>query len=140
MNTARELDTADRYLNSKTVKYYLRAGDVAKAEELAALFTRQEEAVNPIQFLSEMQCIWFETEEATVSARRLEFLDFFFSKRVINQFLPCVHVQALLRSGAVGKALKKLHLVDSHFLQYADDQFDFHSYCFRKMTLRAYIR
>lgn len=50
------------------------------------------------------------------------------------------HSQALLRSGAVGKALKKLHLVESHFLQYVDDQFDFHSYCFRKMTLRAYIR
>ena len=112
MDTARELDTADRYLNSKTVKYYLRANNVARAEDLAGMFTRQEKATDPIGQLSEMQCMWFETEEAL----------------------------AFLRTGAVGKALKKLHSINGHFVQVVDDQFDFHSYTFRKSTLRAYIR
>lgn len=112
MDSARELDTADRYINSKAVKYCLRANDVAHAEELAAMFTRQEKSTDPIGQLTEMQCIWFETEEAL----------------------------AFIRTGAVGKALKKLHAINEHFVQITDDQFDFHSYCFRKATLRAYVR
>ena len=39
-----------------------------------------------------------------------------------------------------GKALKKLMAVDKHFADIMEDQFDFHSYCLRKMTLRAYLR
>jgi hypothetical protein len=39
-----------------------------------------------------------------------------------------------------GKALKKLMAVDKHFADIMEDQFDFHSYCLRKMTLRAYVR
>lgn len=111
MDVGRDLDTADRYLNCKAVKYFLRAGDIAKAETLAAMFTRDGNN-DPIAQLSEMQCTWFEMEEA----------------------------RALMKSGATGRALKKLHSIDAHFTQYIDDQFDFHSFCFRKMTLRAYIR
>jgi hypothetical protein len=40
MDAGRDLDTADRYLNCKAVKYCLRAGNVARAETLAAMFTR----------------------------------------------------------------------------------------------------
>lgn len=29
--------------------------------------------------------------------------------------------------------------IESHFADFSEDQFDFHSYCIRKMTLRAYI-
>jgi hypothetical protein len=29
--------------------------------------------------------------------------------------------------------------VEKHFEDFIDDQFDFHSYCVRKMTLRAYV-
>jgi peptide alpha-N-acetyltransferase len=62
-----------------------------------ALFTR--EASDPLENLSEMQCVWFETEQA----------------------------KAYLRAGDLGKALKKVHLVDSHFEQMIEDQFDFHT-------------
>lgn len=86
----------------------LRANDIKKAEETIALFTR--ESGDPIAHLSDMQCIWFETEQA----------------------------RAFARVGEIGKALKKLHLIDSHFEQMIEDQFDFHTYCMRKMTLRAY--
>ena len=29
--------------------------------------------------------------------------------------------------------------IELHFTDFDEDQFDFHSYCIRKMTLRAYI-
>jgi len=109
LNHARELDTADRFINSKCVKYMLRAGDVKTAEDTASLFTR--ESADPIASLSEMQCVWFETEES----------------------------KAFLSNGEVGKGLKKLNTIDGHFTQMLEDQFDFHTYCIRKMTLRAYL-
>ena len=37
------------------------------------------------------------------------------------------------------QALKNFLAVDKHFADFVEDQFDFHSYCTRKMTLRAYI-
>ena len=44
-----------------------------------------------------------------------------------------------LRTKAYGKALKKLRAVHTHFIDIIEDQFDFHTYCLRKMTLRAYV-
>lgn len=40
MEEARLLDGQDRFLNGKAAKYWLRAGDYKKAEELLALFTK----------------------------------------------------------------------------------------------------
>lgn len=37
------------------------------------------------------------------------------------------------------QALKKLLAVVKHFEDFQEDQFDFHSYCVRKMTLRSYV-
>lgn len=111
LDTGRELDTADRFINCKAVKYFLRATNVERAEELAGMFTRSENT-DPIGQLTEMQCIWFEYEEALAFANK----------------------------GQLGKALKKLHTIDTQYNTFIDDQFDFHTYCFRKVTLRAYIR
>ncbi|EFJ36800.1 hypothetical protein SELMODRAFT_164833 [Selaginella moellendorffii] len=43
------------------------------------------------------------------------------------------------RQGALGKALKKFVAVEKHYNDMTEDQFDFHTYCLRKMTLRAYV-
>jgi hypothetical protein len=40
MDTARRMDTADRYLNTKTVRFAWRAGQVKKAESIVSLFLR----------------------------------------------------------------------------------------------------
>jgi tetratricopeptide (TPR) repeat protein len=40
MDEARELDTADRYINSKSAKYLLRANKVEAAAAVCAKFTR----------------------------------------------------------------------------------------------------
>ncbi|KAG7304786.1 hypothetical protein JYU34_010151 [Plutella xylostella] len=106
---AAALDTADRYVNSKCARYMLRAGHHARAEEMCAKFTR--EGVPATENLNEMQCMWFQTE-AALSYQRL---------------------------GQWGDALKKAHEIDRHFSEIMEDQFDFHSYCMRKMTLRSYV-
>ncbi|KAK4479629.1 hypothetical protein RD792_015155 [Penstemon davidsonii] len=44
-----------------------------------------------------------------------------------------------LRQGDLGRALKKFLAVEKHYADITEDQFDFHSYCLRKMTLRTYV-
>ncbi|XP_026318043.1 N-alpha-acetyltransferase 15, NatA auxiliary subunit [Hyposmocoma kahamanoa] len=109
LEEAQAMDTADRYVNSKCSRYMLRAGHVKRAEEMCAKFTR--EGVPATENLNEMQCMWFQTEAAAAYQR-------------LEQW---------------GEALKKAHEVDRHFSEIMEDQFDFHSYCMRKMTLRSYV-
>jgi len=109
MDEAQSLDTADRYINCKCAKYLLRANKVKEAEEMCQKFTR--EGVAPMDNLNEMQCMWFQTQCAAAFQRRGEW----------------------------GNALKKCIEVDRHFTEIIEDQFDFHTYCMRKMTLRAYV-
>merc|ERR1712139_585259 len=45
-----------------------------------------------------------------------------------------------MRQQKFGLALKKFHETFQHFHDIQEDQFDFHSYCFRKTTLRTYVR
>ncbi|XP_045884317.1 N-alpha-acetyltransferase 16, NatA auxiliary subunit isoform X3 [Meles meles] len=109
MAEAQSLDTADRFINSKSAKYMLRANMIKEAEEMCSKFTR--EGTSAMENLNEMQCMWFQTE--------------------------CI--SAYQRLGRYGDALKKCHEVERHFFEITDDQFDFHTYCMRKMTLRAYV-
>lgn len=109
MDEAQSLDMADRYINSKCAKYMLRANMIVEAEHMCAKFTR--EGVPAMDNLHEMQCMWFQLECAA----------------------------AYQRMGKFGEALKKCHEIDRHFTEIIEDQFDFHTYCMRKMTLRAYV-
>jgi len=47
---------------------------------------------------------------------------------------------AYQRLGKYGEALKKSHEIDKHFEEITEDQFDFHTYCMRKMTLCSYVK
>lgn len=47
--------------------------------------------------------------------------------------------ESYLRQGDLGRALKKFLGVEKHYADITEDQFDFHSYCLRKMTLRTYV-
>ncbi|KAF9435768.1 N-alpha-acetyltransferase 16, NatA auxiliary subunit [Entomortierella beljakovae] len=110
LNEARELDLQDRFINSKCSKYMLRADKMAEAEKTVVMFARADLA-DPLNDLVDMQALWFSLE--------------------------CGESQ--IRQGNFGRALKRFHQVDKHFRDYTDDQFDFHFYCLRKMTLRAYV-
>lgn len=109
LDEAQGLDTADRYINSKCAKYMLRANLIKEAEETCGKFTR--EGVLAMENLNEMQCMWIQMEAA----------------------------HAYQRLGKYGEALKKCYEVDRHFSEIIEDQFDFHTYCMRKMTLRSYV-
>ncbi|XRB11152.1 N-terminal acetyltransferase A complex auxiliary subunit NAA15 [Pseudoscourfieldia marina] len=120
---ARSMDLADRYLNTICVKKLLRAGHQKQAENTIMLFTRgtgpddskhktAEELSRATQRnLYDMQCSWYEIECGACHERQ----------------------------GELGKALKKYVAVTKHYADITEDQFDFHTYCVRKMTLRSYV-
>ena len=113
---ARAMDLADRYLNSVAVQALLAADRLDEAERCAALFARAGAGGGPAADgsanLVEMQCQWFTLGVGEVH----------------------------LRAGRYGPALKRFCVVRKHFEDFGEDLFDFHGYCLRKMTLRAYVR
>ncbi|RLN73598.1 hypothetical protein BBJ28_00026180, partial [Nothophytophthora sp. Chile5] len=110
MVLGRKLDLADRYINNKATEYLLHADRVEEADATIALFTRHEG--DPQQNLFDMQCMWYEIECGKSQLRQRKF----------------------------GLALKRFFAVEKHFNDFIEDQFDFHTYCIRKMTLRAYLQ
>lgn len=82
-----------------------------KIEEAEKMAALFTKDENQISNLIEMQCMWYEI--ATGNAH--------------------------LRNKDYGKALKKFLGVSKHFEDFVEDQFDFHGYCVRKMTLRSYM-
>jgi peptide alpha-N-acetyltransferase len=112
---ARSMDLADRYLNSLAVQACLAADRLTQAEDLAALFARQGAggpAKDGAANLTDMQCMWYTLGVA----------------------------DSHLRCGRLGLALKRYGVVRKHFEDFYEDQLDFHNYCVRKVTLRAYVR
>ncbi len=108
IDAGRDLDHQDRYINNQTTKTLLRAGREDDAKKRIALFTREQGS--PEQYLYDMQCAWYELELADACRRRGEF----------------------------GRSLRKYMSVVKHYDDYHEDQFDFHSYCIRKVTMRSY--
>lgn len=109
-NAARLLDGQDRFLNTKTVKYLLRAGLISSAEQIAGLFTKKD-ASSPAADLEDMQSVLFLTTSA----------------------------EAYHNIGNLGMALKRWIAITKIFNEFTDDQFDFHSYSLRKFVLEPYI-
>jgi N-alpha-acetyltransferase 15/16, NatA auxiliary subunit len=111
MDQARTLDLQDRFVNCKAVKYFLRANKPKRAKEVATLFLVDEKGEIK-RTMEDMQTYWFETEAG----------------------------ESYMRLGKYGKALKYFCTALSHFEDIKNDQFDFHQYCMRKVTMRAWVR
>mmetsp|Transcript_11191 Transcript_11191/g.45544 ORF Transcript_11191/g.45544 Transcript_11191/m.45544 type:complete len:864 (-) Transcript_11191:84-2675(-) len=109
LEKARRLDLADRFINTKSTKYLMRSNAVERANKTIDQFTRDVDNGGKSN-LHDMQCMWYEVERAEAHMRRQE----------------------------PGLALKMIRCVDKHFEDITEDQFDFHSFCLRKVTLRAY--
>ena len=110
LGIAWSLDKADRYMNTKYVKYLLRAGNVEEANRVVGYWTKP--GVPPREDLFSIQACWFEVNAG----------------------------EASLREGDVVHANKLFNNVTKHFDGYVVDQFDFHSYILRKSTIFAYLR
>lgn len=106
----RQMDLADRFLNTQCVRSLLRIDDTEQGMQKALLFSKEpdsQEAAN----LHDMQCMWYESAVGRSYYRQKKY----------------------------GKALKQFHETFKHFSDIAEDQFDFHNYCLRKTTLKAYV-
>lgn len=115
LNKAREMDLQDRNINTKHVKYLFRNKQCEKAIEIASLFTKDETGdksyVETVRHFYNMQVIWMELEEGN----------------------------SRLSTNDLSWSLKRFQSVHDHYKQFIVDQFDFHNYCMRKSTLRAYL-
>eukprot|EP00042_Codosiga_hollandica_P030310 m.175597 g.175597 ORF g.175597 m.175597 type:complete len:877 (+) comp53323_c0_seq1:80-2710(+) len=111
-NHARELDTADKYLGSKAAKYALLNGDLKHADYIMGLFCRAE-SIEPDAYLFRMQCSWYHIAAARANLARGEF------------------GEALVRAWTV---------VDTSFVQYYEDQYDFFTYLAQRSNLRSLAR
>lgn len=111
MEHARKMDLGDRFLNSKAVKYLLRAGELKRAQETIALFLKAGELEKQMSDLAEIQAIWFDLEAGKCLMAKGDFEG------------------AKTYFGRVTKLYEEFH----------DDQLDFHNYALRKMTLTYYL-
>lgn len=108
---ARNMDLADRYINSVSVKRAFQCGKFREAERLGTLFT--QDAENYKTNLFDMQCNWY-AYEAGHSHEKFE--------------------------KNVGRALKYYREIRTHCEQIIEDQIDFHRYCVNvKRTLRSFM-
>jgi peptide alpha-N-acetyltransferase len=108
----RSMDLADRYLNTQCVRAFLRIDDVPSGMEKALLFSHSKETDAPeCGNLHDMQCMAYESAVG----------------------------RSFYRQQNYGKALKEFGETFKHFNDIAEDQFDFHNYCLRKTTLKAYV-
>ncbi|KAF2856293.1 N-alpha-acetyltransferas-like protein 15 [Plenodomus tracheiphilus IPT5] len=111
LNSARELEKGDRYINTKCAKYQLRNNQNETALETMSKFTRNETVGGPLGDLHDMQCMWYLIEDG----------------------------EAYLRQEKYGLALKRFTAIADIFDVWYEDQFDFHSFSLRKGQIRAYI-
>ena len=88
----------------------MRADRVSDAESWVSLFTSDEDS-GGAQALYDMQCIWFEVGAG----------------------------ESYMRTGQLALTHKNLSSIERIFADMIEDQFDFHTYCLRKVTLRAYV-
>ncbi|CCK72543.1 peptide alpha-N-acetyltransferase complex A subunit NAT1 KNAG_0K01780 [Huiozyma naganishii CBS 8797] len=145
MEEARKLDLQDRFINSKTVKYFLRANNIDKAIEIASLFTKNDNSVNGVKDLHLVEASWFIVEQGEAYYRlyleAVKKLDDFKNDSSNETEESAGELRELqwLVSKYRGLSLKRFTAISKFYKQFEDDQLDFHSYCMRKGTPRAYL-
>eukprot|EP01129_Flabellula_baltica_P008382 TRINITY_DN3320_c0_g1_i1.p1 TRINITY_DN3320_c0_g1~~TRINITY_DN3320_c0_g1_i1.p1 ORF type:complete len:639 (-),score=160.12 TRINITY_DN3320_c0_g1_i1:2-1918(-) len=110
-------DGADKYLNTKAIKYLLRADMVDEARALLEINTQIFPPLKTDQYSNncvEMQVIWYELYEA----------------------------ESWIRQGDMAQALLMLNRIASHFITFWDAQIQYHNHhwSYRQMTLSAYYK
>ncbi|RKP34551.1 NMDA receptor-regulated protein 1-domain-containing protein, partial [Dimargaris cristalligena] len=109
LTRVREMDPSDRFVNNKCTKYLLRHDQTDEAEKTIMQFVRQD-VPDKLQEFKELQVLWYQLESG----------------------------HSFRRQHRYGQALKRYHQVAKDFTEFLDDQFDFHTYSLRKLTMRSY--
>ncbi|SMN20251.1 similar to Saccharomyces cerevisiae YDL040C NAT1 Subunit of the N-terminal acetyltransferase NatA (Nat1p, Ard1p, Nat5p) [Maudiozyma saulgeensis] len=142
----RKLDLQDRFINCKGVKYYLRANQVDKAVEVASLFTKNDDSVNGVKDLHLVEASWFISEQAEayyrmhISAqKKLDELRAETASSNEDEITTEIKDLEWSVQKYKGLSLKRFYAISKFYKQFEDDQLDFHSYCMRKGTPRAYL-
>lgn len=113
VDLARTQDLADRYLNSKAVKYWLRCDNVEEGERLIGLFARhdaQKPHADPLVSVRDVQAFWFEIASGQAYERRNDW----------------------------GLALRRYVHIEGIYDQIYEDAYEYHGYCIRRSILRVY--
>lgn len=156
LEEGRQLDTQDRFINTKTVKYFLRANNIGKAVELASLFTKNDDSPNGIKDLHLVEVAWFIVEQGEAYNRlyienasklkeQKEKLAVLQSENDGEATEEVQELEAKLRDlewevkKYHGLSFKRFSAISKIYKQFFDDQLDFHSYCMRRGTPRAYL-
>ncbi|ODQ77078.1 hypothetical protein BABINDRAFT_163814 [Babjeviella inositovora NRRL Y-12698] len=148
MNVGRELDLQDRFINSKAAKYYLRANMVDQGIATISMFTKNDNAVNGLKDLHQLQANWVIVESASAYLRLFQEASAAYRNVLTSEDFVALSEEEQLKIKTetedqlaiyLGLALKRLHGVVKIFNEYVNDQLDFHSYCMRRGTARAYI-
>ncbi|CCD22831.1 peptide alpha-N-acetyltransferase complex A subunit NAT1 NDAI_0A06770 [Naumovozyma dairenensis CBS 421] len=141
LEEGRQLDLQDRFINCKTVKYFLRANKIDKAVDIASVFTKNDDAPNGIKDLHFVEASWFIVEQAE-AYYRLHINTVKGIEQLPEDDAADATKLAQLKWDAEkykGLALKRFYAISKFYKQFEDDQLDFHSYCMRKGTPRAYL-
>ncbi|SCU78894.1 LANO_0A04390g1_1 [Lachancea nothofagi CBS 11611] len=149
VNEGRKLDFQDRFINTKTVKYYLRANLIEKAVEVVSIFTKNDGSVNGVMDLHLMEGSWYVAEEAESyyrlyleSKQKLGVLKASedpAEEEAQDDHATQIRLLAYQTDKFGGLALKRWSAISKFYKQFKDDQLDFHSYCMRKGVPRAYL-
>lgn len=150
IDKGRELDLQDRFINAKTVKYMLRADKIDEATKIVSLFTKNDQSPNGVPDLHLLEASWFIIEQAESFFRLYKKS----CKELIglkNKDITALTVDEIESHGKLlkelefnvnkfeGLSLKRYMAIPKIYKQFEDDQLDFHSYCMRKGTPRAYV-
>lgn len=108
IDEAQAMDTADRYTNCIACKYLLQNGEIKRAEEMLGKFVR--ESTNVVDYLRELQVLWFEIEAAKICYATKNYAE----------------------------ALRRCQLIKRIYSDMFEDQFDFLQYCLRRTTMVSF--
>ncbi|AET39028.1 peptide alpha-N-acetyltransferase complex A subunit NAT1 Ecym_3556 [Eremothecium cymbalariae DBVPG len=145
----RTLDLQDRFINTKSVEYFLGANMIDKAVQLVSLFTKNDNDANGVKDLHLMEASWFIIKQAEAYYR----LYVEHSKKLQSLKNEQTSISEEERENKTaelkeleyqtekcrGLALKRFMAIPKIYKQFDDDKLDFHSYCMRKGTPRAYV-
>lgn len=141
MEEGRLLDLQDRFINSKATKYLMRANRVDDAITCILHFTKVDDGLpNGLKDLHVMQANWVLVESAEAYVRLCNA-----QTETVAQMQADGASESEIADAADladiyrGLALKRYQAVVQVFGVFANDQFDFHSYCFRRGTPRDYM-